>query len=126
MIQQVVVGLYATSGTAEDVVNRLKYEGVPAADIALVRLRTHDRLPASMEAEARGYAMDPLFGSIILKRFGDRIGDGEAAVCVEAQSEDEVRMAVGTMRQYVPIGIELMPPDEVEAFLREEKAKTPA
>lgn len=125
MIHQVVVGLYPTSGTAEDVCNRLKYEGVPEGDIALIRLRDRDPMPRTMAAEAQGYAGDPFWGNIVLKRFGERIGDGEAAVRVEAGSSDEVRIAVGTMRQYVPIGIELLEPAEVAAFLREEQAKTP-
>jgi hypothetical protein len=125
MIRQVVVGLYHTAGTSEDVCNRLKYEGVPAAHVSLVRLREHDPLPASMAAQAQGYAGDPLFGGIVLKRFGERIGDGEAAVCVDAESDDEVRIAVGTMRQYEPIGVELLEPAEVESFLRAETAKVP-
>lgn len=125
MIHQVVVGLFRTAGTAEDAVNRLKYEGVPEADIELVRLRESGPMPRIMAAEAQGYAGDPFWGNIVLKRFGERIGDGEAAVRVDAQSPDEVRIAVGTMRQYTPLGIELLEPGEVEGFLRAEKAKPP-
>jgi hypothetical protein len=123
MAEQTVIGLFYTSGGAQDVANRLKYEGVPAADIALRQLHETSPLPPTMVAEAQGYAADPFWGSLILKKFGDRIGDGETAVCVRARDADTARVAVGTMRQYVPVAIELVAPDEVEAFLAEEQAK---
>src|ERR1700686_5425591 len=105
MNSQIVIGLFYTSGTAEDVRNRLKSQGVPDADIAVRQIRDYDRVPPDMAREARGYAGDPFFGTVILKKFGDRIGDGETAVIVAAQSDDEVRVALGTMRQYTPVAV---------------------
>jgi hypothetical protein len=123
MTSQVVVGLFYTSGTAEDVRNRLKFQGLPAGDIAVRQVRSNDPLPPAMAAAARGYAGDPFFGSIILKKFGDRIGDGETAVIVAAQSDDEVRIAIATMRLYTPVAVELLEPAEVDTLLRKEPAK---
>jgi hypothetical protein len=36
MALKFVVGLFESKGIAEDAVNRLKYEGIPAADISLL------------------------------------------------------------------------------------------
>lgn len=123
MSGKIVIGLFYTSGTAEDVKKRLTYEGVPGNHIGFRQLRESDPLLPTMLAEAQGYAADPFWGSIVLKKFGDRIGDGETAVIVRADGEDEERVAIGTMRQYTPIAIELVAPEEVDPFLVEEQAK---
>ncbi|HZT50603.1 MAG TPA: hypothetical protein VFA22_01650 [Stellaceae bacterium] len=125
MLQDVVIGLFYTSGTAQDVAHRLRFEGVPEPDIEVRQLRASDPLPPTMATSAAGYRSDAFWGGIILKKFGERIGDGETAVCVHSQSADETRIAVGTMRQYQPIGIELVTPAEEADFLREAQA-TPA
>jgi hypothetical protein len=125
MGREVVIGLYYTSGNAEDVVHRLRYEGVAEADIALRQLRRNDPLPPTMATSPEGYRSDLFWGRLVLKKFGERIGDGETAVCVHAQSSDESRIAVDIMRQYQPIDIERVSPEEEEQFLREAQA-TPA
>jgi len=125
MAQPVVIGLFYTAGTASDVLNRLKSEGVPADHIAMRQLRRSDPLPPTMVAQAHGYAAGPFWGSLVLKKCGDRIGDGETAVCVHPTSENESEVAVGTMKQYVPIGIELISPEEEAAFLQHAK-ETPS
>lgn len=123
MTENIVVGLYHTAGTADDVRNRLLTEGLRDTAVVVRRLRDVAPMPANMAAEAQGYSADPFFGSFILKRFGDPIPNGETAVCVSASSEDEVDGIVSLMRQYMPVTIEILSAEEIEAFLQEEKKK---
>ena len=42
-----VVGLFESKGIAEDAINRLRYEGVPDADIFAMLMRETEPLPAA-------------------------------------------------------------------------------
>jgi hypothetical protein len=125
MTTRIRIGLYHKAGTGADISNRLRTEGIRAEDIAVRRLRDVAPMRANMAGEARGYASDPLFGNFILKRFGDPIPNGETAVCVDVSSKDEVRATVDLMRQYVPVGIEILSAGEIESFLAAERKKPP-
>ena len=50
MAERIVIGLFDAIGTAEDVRNRLVYEGVPETDIGLCVLKETEPLPSSMVA----------------------------------------------------------------------------
>jgi hypothetical protein len=123
MSEQVVIGLFDGIGTAEDVRNRLKGEGVAESDIQLRVLKKVEPIPPSMAPETHEFAIDILFGSTFDK-YRTLIRNGETAVCVWTRSEDEAEAAVDTMRQYAPIEIDRVSPEEKTALLRR-KADAP-
>lgn len=100
MALKFVVALFESKGIAEDTCNRLRTEGVLAADISLVLLRETAPLPT-----VESPSPDPLLLDDVRERFAEFIRNGETAVFVRANSEAEIDLAVGTMRQYSPLRI---------------------
>ncbi|HEX2151647.1 MAG TPA: hypothetical protein VHG31_06595 [Stellaceae bacterium] len=109
MAVKFVVGLFSSKGIAEDACNRLRTEGVPAHDIALLMLR--QTAPASevetVQDELAALSVDPLVIGNTRDTFAPYIRNGETAVFVRAHSEADVELASGTIRQYAPIRIEV-------------------
>ena len=124
MVEQMVVGLFEAIGTAEDVRNRLIYEGTPASDIELRVLRTVEPLPPSMDLEGHAFGIETFYRSNTWERYRLLIHNGETAVLVRIRSEEELEVAVNTMRQYAPIEIDRVAPGEEVSLLRERAAAT--
>ena len=126
MAERIVVGLFEAIGTAEDVRNRLIYEGVSDADIGLRVLKEVEPLPPSMAPETSKFAVDILFSTTVNEKYAPLIHNGETAVCVHAQSDEEAETAINTMRQFAPIEVDrLALPEEEEALLKEKAAAPP-
>jgi len=119
MAERIVVGLFDAIGTAEDVHNRLIYEGVPDADIGLRVLKQIEPLPSSMAPETSKFAVDILFSTTISEKYAPLIHNGETAVCVHARSEEEAETAINTMRQFAPIEVDRLDPAEEPSFIAE-------
>ena len=117
MAERIVIGLFDAIGTAEDVRNRLRYEGVPDADIALRVYKQVEPMPPSMAAETSKFAIDILFSTTLREKYAPLIHNGETAVCVRAQSEEEAEIAVNTIRQFAPLEIDRLDPAEERAFV---------
>ncbi|HJT05845.1 MAG TPA: hypothetical protein VJ747_02905 [Stellaceae bacterium] len=126
MAERIVIGLFDAIGTAEDVRNRLVYEGVPETDIGLRVLKEAEPLPSSMAVETSKFAIDVLFTTTLREKYAPLIHNGETAVCVRAHSDEELETAINTMRQFVPIEVDCLDPDEEPSFVAEhaEAAKT--
>ncbi len=122
MAEQIVIGLFDGLGTADDVRNRLVYEGVPEADIALRVLKQVEPMPPSMAPETSKFAVDILFSTTVREKYAPLIRNGETAVCVRAHSEEEAETAINTMRQFAPIEVDRLEPSEEEALLQEKAA----
>ncbi len=122
MAEQIVIGLFDGLGTADDVRNRLVYEGVPEADIALRVLKQVEPMPPSMAPETSKFAIDVLFSTTVREKYAPPIRNGETAVCVRAHSEEEAETAINTMRQFAPIEVDRLEPPEEEALLQEKAA----
>jgi hypothetical protein len=103
-----VVGLFESKGIAEDAVNRLRYEGVPDGNILLVPIRETAPLPSAVSPAIEALSVDPLVVGNVHETFAPFIRNGETAVFVRTQSEDEVDLAIGTIRQYAPIKIRVV------------------
>ena len=119
MAERIVVGLFDAIGTAEDVRNRLIYEGVPDADIGLRVMKQVEPLPPSMAPETNKFAVDILFSTTVSEKYAPLIRNGETAVCVHAQSEEEAEVAINTMRQFAPIEVDCLDPAEEPSFVAE-------
>jgi hypothetical protein len=109
MAVKFVVGLFPSKGIAEDACNRLRTEGMPAQDIALLMLRqtAPAREVETVQDELAALSVDPLVLGNARDSFATYIRNGETAVFVRAHSEADVELASGTIRQYAPIRIEV-------------------
>jgi hypothetical protein len=109
MALKFVVGLFESKGIAEDAVNRLKYEGVPATNVfVLLMHETTAGVPAAMTPELAALEVDPLVVGNVRETYAPFIHNGETAVFVRAHTEDEVDVAVATIRLYAPIKIKVV------------------
>jgi hypothetical protein len=119
MAARIVIGLFDAIGTAEDVRHRLIYEGVSDADIGLRVLKEVEPMPPSMAPETSKFAVDILFSTTISEKYAPLIHNGETAVCVHAQSDEEAETAINTMRQFAPIEVDCLDPAEEPSFIAE-------
>jgi hypothetical protein len=107
-----VVGLFPSSGIAEDAVRRLITEGVTARNIAHRVLKEVGPVLPMLEPELAALEVDPLVIGNARQTFARFISNGETAVFVEAQTDQEVEFAATTIKQYAPITIEVVPLSE--------------
>jgi hypothetical protein len=119
MAERIVIGLFDAVGTAEDVRNRLIYEGVAEGDIALRVLKQTEPMPPSMAPETSKFAVDIIFSTTVREKYAPLIHNGETAVCVHAHSEEEAETAINTMRQFAPIEVDRLDPAEEPSFVAE-------
>jgi hypothetical protein len=109
MALKFVVGLFESKGIAEDAVNRLKYEGVPATNVSVLLMHeTTAGVPAVMTPELAALEVDPFVVGNVRETYAPFIRNGETAVFVRAHTEDEVDVAVATIRLYAPIKIKVV------------------
>lgn len=121
MPEQIVIGLFPSLGNAEDVRNRLKYEGVAEDKIALKVLKPVEPRPRSLAPDRQENFLDRIFGTDLPEKYVKLVRNGETAVCVRVSSDAEYEVAANTMRQYAPLHIELVAPDEKAQLLEEER-----
>lgn len=119
MARKFVVGLFETRGIAEDAVNRLKTEGVPPRNIALELLHQTAPVPESVKAGLDALSVDPFVWGDVRNTYAEYIHNGETAVFVCTESEEEIEQAIGTIRQYSPMRIRVVTPGEGAALGRD-------
>ena len=112
MAHKFVVGLFPSKGIAEDAINRLKYEGVPTQYISELVMHETAPPPSTVQAEIEVPSIDPVVLRRVRETYATHLHNGETAVFVHAHSEEEVDLAVGTIRQYAPIKIKVVTPTE--------------
>jgi hypothetical protein len=109
MASCLVVGLFPSSGIALDAVHRLITEGVAPRNIAHRVLKEVGPIPSTLEPEFAALEVDPLVIGNARQTFARFIRNGETAVFVQAQTDEEVEFAATTIKQYAPITIEVIP-----------------
>ena len=109
MPPRLVIGLFHSSGIAEDAVHRLITEGVAARNIAHRVLKEAGPVSPTLEPELAALEVDPLVVGNERETFARFIRNGETAVFVRAQTDEEVEFAATTIKQYAPITIEVVP-----------------
>jgi len=109
MASRLVVGLFHSSGIAEDAVHRLLTEGVAPRDIAHRVLKEVDPIPPTLEPQLAALEVDPLVLGNVREGFAQYIRNGETAVFVQALTDEQVELAADTLKQYAPITIEVVP-----------------
>ena len=103
-----VVGLFESKGVAQDAVNRLQHEGVPAAHISLLLMHETAPVPAAVAPELGALEVDPMVIGNVRETYAPFIHNGETAVFVRTHIEDEVDLAVATIRLYAPLKIKVV------------------
>ena len=109
MAWRIVVGVFESEGIAEDARNRLTTEGVPAGDIVLKVLKEIGPIPEVMEPEVDAGFLGPVILGNFRESFAHYVRNGETLVCVQASSDEQVELAVDTLKQYAPLEVKIMP-----------------
>ena len=117
MAEKIVIGLFQAAGIAEDACNRLKHEGVPAADIARVVMRETTERPPQMDSEIEALSVDPLLLGNVRESYAPVIHNGDTAVFVRAGTEADIELAANTLRQYSPTRINVATRRELDAAI---------
>jgi hypothetical protein len=104
---RLVIGLFYSSGIAEDAVHRLITEGVSPRDIAHRVLKQVGPVPPTSVPELAALDVDPLVIGNARETFVRYIRNGETAVFVRALNDEQVEFASEVIKQYVPITIEV-------------------
>jgi hypothetical protein len=107
MALKFVVGLFESKGIAEDAVHRLQHEGVPPAHISLLLMHEAAPVPAAVAPELGALEVDPMVVGNVRETYAPFIHNGETAVFVRTHTEDEVDLAVATIRLYAPVKIKV-------------------
>jgi hypothetical protein len=116
MALRLVVGLFPSSGIAEDAVHRLITEGLAPRNIAHRVLKEVGPVLPTLQPELAALEVDPLVVGNARQTFARFIRNGETAVFVQAETDDEVEFAATTIKQYAPITIEVVPLSEEPAI----------
>lgn len=109
MERRLVVGLFRSSGIAEDARNRLRAKGVPTTEIAVTVLMPAAPVLPTATAELEALSVDQLIFGNVRETFAKFIRNRETVVSVRAVTDEEVEFAAETLRQYSPIAVELVP-----------------
>jgi hypothetical protein len=104
---RLVIGLFHSSGIAEDAVHRLITEGVSPADVAHRVLKEVGPIPSTLVPELAALDVDPLVIGNARETFAQYIHNGETAVFVRALTDAQVEFAVDVLKLYVPITIDV-------------------
>src|SRR5262249_60402973 len=105
---KLLVGLLGARGPAGAGFTRLQREGVPADHISLLLMHERTAVPAAVTPELAALEVDPFIVGNVRETYAPFIHNGETAVFVRAHTEDEVDLAVATIRQYMPIKIKVV------------------
>ena len=106
---RLVIGLFHSSGIAEDAVHRLITEGVAPRDIAHRVLKEVGPVPPTLQPELAALEVDPLVIGNARQSFARFIRNGETAVFVRALSDEQVEFASDVLKLYLPITVEVVP-----------------
>jgi hypothetical protein len=108
MATRLVIGLFQSSGIAEDAVHRLITEGVAPQDIAHRVLKEIGPVSALLQPELADLELDPLVIGNARENFVRFIHNGETAVFVRALDDAQVEFATDVLKLYLPIAIEVV------------------
>jgi len=106
---RLVIGLFHSSGIAEDAVHRLITEGLAPHNIAHRVLKEVGPVPPVLQPELAALDVDPIVVGSARESFARFIRNGETAVFVRAADDEQVEFATDVLKMYLPIAIELIP-----------------
>jgi hypothetical protein len=81
---------------------------VSAGDLVLKVLKEIGPIPSTMEPELGASFLGPVILGNFRKSFAHYIRNGETLVYVQALTDEQVELAVGTLKQYAPIEVRVV------------------
>ena len=112
MAARIVVGVYQSSGIALDAYHRLRTEGVSSSRLAYHVLKEIGPAPDVLEPELQALQIDPMLLGDAKNTFARFIRNGETAVFVQVNDDEEAAFAADILKLYTPVAVEtMMPPD---------------
>ena len=108
MAAKIVVGVFQSEGIAEDARHRLHTEGIPNDDIALKILKEIGPIPSTMEPELDASFLGPIILGNFRESFAHHIHNGETMICVHAPTDEQVELAVDTLKLYAPVEVKVV------------------
>ena len=115
MMAQLVIGLYQSSGIALDAYHRLHTEGVPAYRLAHHVIKEIGPAPDVLQPELQALQIDPMVLGDAKNTFAPLIHNGETAVFVQVDDDEEAAFAVDILKLYAPVAVETMALSEESA-----------
>jgi hypothetical protein len=109
MTASLIVGLFHSSGIAEDAVHRLITEGVAPHNVAHRVLKEAGPIPPTLEPELAALEVDLMVLGDVRNGFARYIHNGETAVFVQAVTDEQVEFATDILKLFLPITIEVLP-----------------
>jgi hypothetical protein len=109
MAARFVIGLFPSSGVALDAYHRLQTEGFPKRRLAHLVLQEVGPVPPSVESELEALQIDPLVWGDARHTFAQHIHNGETAVFVQVEDDDEAQSAAEILGLYAPLAVERKP-----------------
>jgi hypothetical protein len=108
MAARLVVGLFPSSGIALDACHRLHTEGFPTSRIARRVLKEVGPITPSVAAELQALQIDPMVLGDAVHTFARHIRNGETAVFVEVENDDEAQAAADILSLYAPLAVDTL------------------
>jgi hypothetical protein len=105
---RLVVGLFPASGVALDAYHRLHTEGFPENRLAHRVLKEVGPPPMSVRAELQMLQIDPMVLGDAVHTFARFIHNGETAVFVQADTDEEATAAADILTLYAPLAVETL------------------
>jgi hypothetical protein len=105
---RLVVGLFPASGVALDAYHRLHTEGFPENRLAHRVLKEVGPPPMSVQAELQMLQIDPMVLGDAQHTFARFIHNGETAVFVQVDTDEEAVAAADILTLYAPLAIETL------------------
>jgi hypothetical protein len=105
---RLVVGLFPASGVALDAYHRLHTEGFAQNRLAYRVLEEAGPVPASVDAELQALQIDPMVLGNARHTFARFIRNGETAVFVQVEGDDEARSAADILSLYAPLAVDTL------------------
>jgi hypothetical protein len=105
---RLVIGLFPASGVALDACHRLHTEGFPQSRLAHRVLKEVGPVPVSVQAELEALQIDPMVLGDARHTFARFIHNGETAVFVQVEDDDEAQAADEILQLYAPLAVETL------------------
>lgn len=110
MAEELVIGLFPSSGIALDAYHRLHTEGFARNRLAHRVLKEIGPVPPTVQAELEALAVDPMVWGDVRHSFARYIHNGETAVFVQVLDDAEAQSAADILRLYAPLAVETAAP----------------
>ena len=108
MAARLVIGLFPASGVALDAYHRLRTQGFPDNRLTHRILKEVGPAPLTVQAELQALQIDPMVLRNARDTFAHLIHNGETAVFVQVEDDDEAQSAADILSLYAPLAVQTL------------------